>query len=85
MSPLTVSPRSLQSGVALRQAGFEIDGDLFGKVWEWQRLHLAAQPAELRVHRVAAVAGAGRELLDLRVDRQGGIPVRQPGEAIGFP
>ena len=84
MSPLTVSPRSLSLGSLLRERALEVRGDLFGDVGEGKRLHLAAQAAELRVQRVAAIAGLGRGLFDFSVDRQGVVPVRQPCEAIGF-
>ena len=73
-----------QPRVLLCERALEIGGDLFGDVGKGKRLHLAAQSAELGVQRVAAIAGLGRGLFDFSVDREGVVPVRQPGEPIGF-
>ena len=67
-----------------RERSVEIGSDLFGDLGERQNLHLAAQPAELRVHRISPITGFRRSPLDFAVDRQGVVPVRQPSEAISL-
>ena len=77
-------PAKPQPAILFRQRRGEIRGNLFRNVRQGKDLHLTAQPTELRVHRVAAIAGFARRLLDFDVDGKGVVPVGQPGQAVGF-
>ena len=84
MSPLTVSPRSLNLGSCFatglsRSAAICSEMSGRGRVCIWPRRR--PNFAYIASRRLPALVGG---LLDFRVDRESVVPVRQPGEAICF-